>query len=88
MNKKFDENESIWGIGGNRYKSLMYKWTLKLLGKRYNTHAFRHGRGTDLRKVEGWDIEHIKQYLGHSAISSTQIYIHLSDQDVKDRLEK
>ncbi len=88
VNKEFNEEESIWGIKGNRYKSLMYKWTLKLLGKRYNTHAFRHGRGTDLKKVEGWDIEYIKEYLGHSDISSTQIYVHLADQDVKDRLEK
>lgn len=82
------ETESIWGIGANRYRHLVNKWTQLILGRRYNTHSFRHGRGTDLRKIEKWDIQEIKEYLGHSDISSTQLYVHLSGEDIKNRLEE
>lgn len=88
MGRSFSEDTPIWGIKANRYRALIDKFTLQILGKRYNTHAFRHGRGTDLIKVEKWKIEEVKEYLGHADISSTQLYLHLSDEDIKNKLEE
>ncbi len=86
--RSFSEDTPIWGIKENRYRALIDKFTFQILGKKYNTHAFRHGRGTDLIKVDKWNIEEVKEYLGHSDISSTQLYLHLSDEDIKNKLEE
>lgn len=85
--KKFEEDSKIWGIGARRYMQLLEKWSYRILGIKYNSHSLRHGRGTDLIKNEGWSIEEVKEYLGHLDIGSTQVYVHLADQDIKNKLE-
>lgn len=49
-------------------------------------HMFRHTFATELHN-EDVDIRYIQQFLGHSSITTTQIYTHISTNKVRDILE-
>ena len=49
------------------------------LNKRISIHTLRHSYATHLLE-EGVNIRRIQQYLGHSSLSSTMIYLHLTTQ--------
>lgn len=50
--------------------------------KEVTLHTLRHSIATHLLG-NGMDIEHIKDFLGHSSLESTQIYTHLLKKDVE-----
>ncbi len=85
--KGYLDSNPLWCIKITRYKSLLGKWTKKILGESYNTHSLRHGRGYNLTVDEGKSIEFVKKYLGHADIKSTQIYTHMGDEDIEKELE-
>jgi site-specific recombinase XerD len=47
--------------------------------KRISTHTLRHSYATHLLEA-GVNIRRIQQYLGHSSLNSTMIYLHLTTQ--------
>ncbi len=85
--KPFNTNEPIWDIKKSRYSFLFRKVTKEILNESYNTHSLRHGRGTDLVVKQKKGLEFAKKYLGHKDIKSTQIYTHISDEDIEKELE-
>ncbi len=82
---KLDLGKNIWGFSNSAYDKLVRGKTKAILGRSYNTHSLRHGRGTDLIK-KGVPIEKVKEILRHKDIGSTQIYIHLADSDIESSL--
>jgi integrase/recombinase XerD len=56
------------------------------LGRPVNPHALRHGSATWLLK-NGMRIEEIKEFLGHTSVSSTEIYLHLEKSYIKKKLK-
>lgn len=54
----------------------------------YSTHKLRHTAATLMYKYGNVDIRALKDILGHESISTTQIYTHLDDEDLKNAINR
>lgn len=55
----------------------------KYLGEKYSMHSLRHSCATHLIEL-GNEAVKIQKLLGHNSIKTTQMYIHLSNQSIKN----
>jgi site-specific recombinase XerD len=55
------------------------------LGLRITPHMFRHTCATELLE-DGFNIEEVRQVLGHSSISVTQVYLHVRPGALLERM--
>ena len=75
----------------NRMVELIVKKYITLAGldpKKYSPHKLRHTAATLMHKYGNIDIRTLQQILGHSSVSTTQIYTHVDNEQVKESLEK
>ena len=64
-------------------RDLVNKYTaIAGISRKVTPHTFRHTFASMLVE-EGVDLSHIQKYMGHSTISTTQIYLHISDQNAR-----
>ena len=54
----------------------------------YSTHKLRHTAATLMYKYGNVDIRALKDVLGHESVSTTQIYTHLDNEDLKKSVNK
>lgn len=54
-----------------------------LAGQGFSTHKLRHTAATLLYRSGGADMLALKEILGHENVSTTQIYTHISDEELK-----
>lgn len=95
---KFNQESKLFSISGRTFEMKLQDVGLKtgitrkgedgevIQTTRVHPHKLRHQLGYDLTK-EGYDINYIKKILGHSSITSTQIYTQLSNEDIKQKME-
>ncbi|GAB1475765.1 tyrosine recombinase XerC [Bacillota bacterium] len=68
-------------------RNIVTKFTkLSGINKNITPHVFRHSFATLLIE-SGVDIKYIQDFLGHSTITTTQIYLHISDEQKKRILQ-
>ena len=66
---------------------------LKICSKKANIdegitpHTLRHSFATHMLQ-NGASLKHVKELLGHSSISTTQVYTHMTDQHMRQEYEK
>jgi len=85
---KIKETDKIFNIGRHRFWVILDIASRRALGKHINPHTIRSSCATYLFNEKQWDILELKEYLGHSNISTTEIYTHLNKKKLKEKFEK
>ena len=76
-------------IGNRTVQEIIYK-ELKNSGidsTKYSVHKLRHTAATLMYQYGGVDIRALQELLGHESISTTEIYTHVSNKQVKNAVE-
>ena len=59
------------------------RWARKAgLPRRYSIHSLRHTYAVRLYKASGYNLRLVQKQLGHSSVSTTQVYADVMDSDV------
>ena len=66
---------------------MIKKNSIDALGRDIRPHELRHARATELEK-RGVPIRDIKNYLGHSKIATTEIYLHKSGEESTETIKE
>jgi len=86
-------DEKLWKYEYTRHAYHFIKYNLinryfrKLTGRHITAHSLRHARASELYKL-GVPITKIQQWLGHTDISTTMIYVHLGSSEDKKIMEE
>ena len=75
----------------NRTVQLIITKELKLAGlgsKNLSVHKLRHTAATLMYQYGNVDIRALQELLGHESISTTEIYTHVSNEQVRDAIER
>ena len=84
FDKNKNDNTYDGGLTPRSIQRLVEKYSIAAgITKDVTPHTMRHSYATDLL-INGADIRSVQSLLGHSDISTTQIYTHITDQQLKD----
>lgn len=79
------------GCGIRALEIALKKQAKEVLGRDIHFHTLRHSGASWLLNVgcprgQRWDLRSVQVFLGHSLISTTQIYTHVSPEDLVNRV--
>lgn len=69
-------------IGKRALQIAFKKKSMEVLGKDLHFHTLRHSGATWLLNEKKWNLRQVQRFLGHSKVQTTQIYTHVSPQDL------
>ncbi len=81
--EEVDEERPLFKIGGRRWRSLFNKCCEEALNKKLSPHVLKHSCVTYLLQ-KGLPIEKVQKLVRHKSITSTQIYLHIVQKDLKE----
>ena len=62
------------------------KYARQVLNKELNFHSLRHSGATHYLNKKKWSTRQVQQLLGHSKIQTTEIYTHVTPQDLIEKM--
>jgi integrase/recombinase XerD len=77
--------QKYWRTMFNDVWNLVNDASTKAIGRRVRPHELRHARSMELLKM-GINERDIKNYLGHSSLATTEIYLHTSEKESLDNI--
>ena len=88
INRKFEDTVFINNRGAAMSRVLVFTIIKDLaikagITKNISPHTFRHSFATHLLQ-NGADLRYIQEMLGHSSITTTEIYTHLKNEELRD----
>ena len=89
-NKALFLSERRQRIGKRTVQDIIYK-ELRLAGidsTKYSVHKLRHTAATLMYQYGGVDIRALQELLGHESIATTEIYTHVSNEQVRSAVER
>lgn len=87
QNELFRSFQSGNIISKRRWQNIIEVRSIEALNKKIHPHTLRHSFGTYCIE-NGMNIEEVRKLLGHRSISTTQIYLHISDAKLKESYTK
>jgi integrase/recombinase XerC len=88
-----ESNTSVWQLARNpkpittrQTRRIIHKAAIRSIGRPVHPHMLRHTFATKLMRVT--DMKTVSELLGHSNMTSTQIYCHSNEDDKKKAIEK
>lgn len=81
--KKRDDNQDDTGLTPRSIQRILEKYTRQAgITKQVTPHTLRHSYATDLL-LNGADIRSVQAMLGHESITTTQVYTHITNQQLR-----
>ncbi|WP_346929346.1 tyrosine recombinase XerC [Clostridium sp.] len=90
-----DDNEALFISG--KYRRINKRTVERIIKKyvgaagldtdKYTPHKLRHTSATLLHKHGGVDVKTLQEILGHENVSTTQIYVHVDDETLREAIK-
>lgn len=82
--EKFEKYDEL-RLTTRSVQRIIKKYAIKagIVGKKVSPHSLRHSYATDLLR-NGADIRSVQAMLGHASVTTTQIYTHVTDKQLRE----